>query len=287
VESATADLTPREVEVLELVTEGLSNDEIATRLGISRRTAETHVRALFKKSGATRRGQLARLAAGPPAAAGADPRAGRRLGLYGEAFAALADRHLSLFHDRVELTFWVGDADGQDHVEERRWTEPREYLVFRVLRPIVPDPGLLEPEELQLACEVRGADTRVETRSVLDAEGLLQTLVLFQPGLREPTEWLVRYRSPGLWDPLRRTGTDALGWATATLDRQHGPTVTELTVHVVFPAAAAGPELVEQSGAGAVERTDLPGGRTRLSWRQGGPAAAPVTTGYDWVLRTG
>jgi DNA-binding NarL/FixJ family response regulator len=42
-------LTPREVEVLALLAEGLGNKEIAARLGISDHTVKTHVAAVFAK----------------------------------------------------------------------------------------------------------------------------------------------------------------------------------------------------------------------------------------------
>lgn len=287
----TAELTARETEVLDLVVAGLSNDEVAGRLGISRRTAETHVRTLFKKTGATRRGQLARIAAGEQEPGDHGTLADRRLGLYADALGKLADRHLALIQEQVELTFWIGEDDEQDHVLERRRTVPKQYLIYRILRPIVADPepgsGPLDPDELQANCEVHGEDVQVDVCSVLDGADLPQTLVLFQPGLRTETEWLLRYRSPGLWAPLRRTGADTLTWATGTADRRHRPTLTELTVHVVFPESWRGPELVEQSGHGAVGSERLPGGRTRVSWHQGGPDEPPITAAYDWVLRGG
>jgi DNA-binding NarL/FixJ family response regulator len=54
-----AHLSPREHEVLTAVVEGLSNDEIATRLGISPRTVESHLRRLFERHGAASRTELA------------------------------------------------------------------------------------------------------------------------------------------------------------------------------------------------------------------------------------
>jgi DNA-binding CsgD family transcriptional regulator len=40
-------ITPRHTEILGLVAEGLSNQEIARRLYISPRTVDTHLRAIF------------------------------------------------------------------------------------------------------------------------------------------------------------------------------------------------------------------------------------------------
>ena len=52
-------LTAREREVLRLVVDGASNDEIGGRLGISSRTVESHLRRLFDRFGAASRTELA------------------------------------------------------------------------------------------------------------------------------------------------------------------------------------------------------------------------------------
>jgi DNA-binding NarL/FixJ family response regulator len=57
-EAALEELTPREREVLALVGQGLSNQEIAARLVLSPLTAKTHVARLFTKLGARDRAQL-------------------------------------------------------------------------------------------------------------------------------------------------------------------------------------------------------------------------------------
>src|SRR6185436_7456716 len=57
-----AGLTARQVEVLSLVAEGLTNAEIAERLFVSPRTAEHHVAAVLTKLGAATRQDAARRA---------------------------------------------------------------------------------------------------------------------------------------------------------------------------------------------------------------------------------
>ena len=55
VPAAPGDFTPREQEVLALLSEGLPNRAIAELLGISRHTVKFHVNALLQKLGAERR----------------------------------------------------------------------------------------------------------------------------------------------------------------------------------------------------------------------------------------
>jgi DNA-binding NarL/FixJ family response regulator len=55
-------LTPREIEVLELLAEGLSNKGIALRLGISDQTVKFHVASISGKLGAHSRTGAVRLA---------------------------------------------------------------------------------------------------------------------------------------------------------------------------------------------------------------------------------
>ena len=59
-----ASLTPRERQVARLVSEGLTNREIADRLVISTRTAEGHVERILAKLGFTSRTQVVALVNG-------------------------------------------------------------------------------------------------------------------------------------------------------------------------------------------------------------------------------
>jgi DNA-binding NarL/FixJ family response regulator len=56
-------LTPRELEVVELLASGLSNKEIAERLGVSFHTVKFHVNAILGKLGAASRAEAVALAA--------------------------------------------------------------------------------------------------------------------------------------------------------------------------------------------------------------------------------
>jgi DNA-binding NarL/FixJ family response regulator len=56
-------LTPRELEVVELLASGLSNKEIAERLGVSFHTVKFHVNAILGKLGASSRTEVVALAA--------------------------------------------------------------------------------------------------------------------------------------------------------------------------------------------------------------------------------
>lgn len=55
----TADLTPGESRVLDLIGEGMSNREIAEQLGIAEKTVKNHVTSLLAKMGLQRRTQVA------------------------------------------------------------------------------------------------------------------------------------------------------------------------------------------------------------------------------------
>ena len=61
-----AGVSDREAQVLQLVAQGLSNKEIATRLHLSPRTVEKHVESLLRKLGARSRTQLVALLAPTP-----------------------------------------------------------------------------------------------------------------------------------------------------------------------------------------------------------------------------
>ena len=54
-DSAHMALSAREMEIIELVADGLTNQEIAERLTISKRTVDNHVSNMFTKTGSKNR----------------------------------------------------------------------------------------------------------------------------------------------------------------------------------------------------------------------------------------
>lgn len=63
-ESLVEGLTPREIEVLRLVADGLHNREIAERLGVTEHTVKFHLAAVFGKLGASTRTEAVRKGVG-------------------------------------------------------------------------------------------------------------------------------------------------------------------------------------------------------------------------------
>lgn len=61
-EPPTPDLSPRQKEILESITRGLSNAQIALQLDISTESVKTHVAKLFEKLGAANRSEAVAIA---------------------------------------------------------------------------------------------------------------------------------------------------------------------------------------------------------------------------------
>ena len=58
----SATLSDREVEIIELITTGLTNEQIATQLAISKHTVDNHISNVLKKTGTDNRVALVRWA---------------------------------------------------------------------------------------------------------------------------------------------------------------------------------------------------------------------------------
>jgi DNA-binding NarL/FixJ family response regulator len=51
-------LSARQLQVAQLVTKGLTNEQIATQLGIAKRTVDAHLQNIYAKTGANSRTRL-------------------------------------------------------------------------------------------------------------------------------------------------------------------------------------------------------------------------------------
>jgi DNA-binding CsgD family transcriptional regulator len=256
-------LTARENEIRELAATGLTNEEIAAQLGLSRRTVEAHLRMVFRKTGLTRRTDLG---SGSECDGGARGRVQelerqlatreRQLQSYEAAMKRMIDRQFPLYDEKLEITVKIGSNPLEDVVTEKHWTDPKPYLVYRVVRPItafgIPSNDAIQ--SLAITCQVDRADVGVAVQAVADLDNRPRALVLFQPGLQGAATWTLRYRTPGLWDPLRRDGVDRLVWAAGTLDKRHNDGIGELRVHFEFPADAENADVCERRGAGQIQR---------------------------------
>lgn len=61
-DAQTTALSPRQLQILDSITRGLSNAEIAAQYGINRESVKTHVKRLLKKIGAANRSEAAAIA---------------------------------------------------------------------------------------------------------------------------------------------------------------------------------------------------------------------------------
>ncbi len=121
-------LTPREWEVLALLREGCTNEQIAERLGIALSTARFHVSEILGKLGVTSRGEAAR---GQPEAAPSSVRGHalvppfafvRRLGRLGAGAQVVAGGVLAVVAVGVVLLAWcVMRSSGDSGAAVREW----------------------------------------------------------------------------------------------------------------------------------------------------------------------
>lgn len=282
-------LTDREQQVRDLVAEGLTNADIALQLNIAPKTVESHLRTLFRKLGISRREQVGSDgldASGDPAGG---PEAKLRkleeqLDSYETALRRITARQTPLFSERVDITVTIGDNASEDAVVERRWTTPKPYLVYRVAAPILPDGPAAPPSEddLGMSCEVVGQDVGVAVETFQDRKRRYRTLVTFQPGLQDETEWVLQYRTPGMWNPLRDHGEDQMFWLPGVLEGARATTsITELRVSFLFPEDTTAMDVTEWREYGVTEEDHLPDGRRALRWRQARPGGAS----YRWLLK--
>jgi hypothetical protein len=183
---------------------------------------------------------------------------------YREVIADICLRNGQEFTESIYLTYYIGNNNNDDVVVERRTTWTRTRLVFR-------DTFLARSFELDVDVEGMKPELSVDDGSMyqltwlplLDRAGLpgLHGIVTFHPALRDALTWAIKYTSPKLWDPLRKTGHDFMNY------RLRDAQINKLEATFVFPANATGCMVHERSGAGDIERTfDDSRNQYRVRW---------------------
>jgi DNA-binding CsgD family transcriptional regulator len=283
-------LTIAEEKIFNLLADGRSNEEMAAELGISRRTVESHLYNVYRKYGVHSREELIAQFEQDGGVIGARAsetevrtlrkkvaEQDRQLASYTSTMDKFIDRQFPLFEEAVELTVSIGSRPGEDMVTERHWTSPTPYLVYRVIRPIAAFGPVYDPDAAAISCDVVGADVGIAVDALSDRNGRPVATILFQPGLETRTEWILRYRTPGIWNPLRATGRDTLRWSPGRLDGRSAASIHDLTVHFDFPAATAEPSVAERNEVGEVTYSDS---GLRITYRDHSRAGAL----YEFIL---
>jgi hypothetical protein len=105
----------------------------------------------------------------------------------------------------------------------------------------------------------------------------------FQPGLQDETEWVLRYRAPRMWNPLREHGEDAMAWVPGVMDRAQrtATSITALTVRFLFPSDTTSADVAERRGLGISEVEPSDNGQHVLVWRDPQPSGGR----YEWRLK--
>jgi DNA-binding CsgD family transcriptional regulator len=177
-------LTPREWEVLDLLREGLTNDQIAARLGVSHDTAKFHVSEILGKLGVESRREAALWAGRPKVAFGLAPILAfldaspvRRL-----AAAAIGVAAVALALLAVSVVIMDNRDDGGDDSET---TAPTLAATLQVTSTATPTPGATAgptpthgPREPAFAPDGRTGEPRldaiIDDMLTADAAGLAE-----------------------------------------------------------------------------------------------------------------
>lgn len=171
---------------------------------------------------------------------------------------ALVEGQVWAYEEALEITIWVEN----DKIRERHTTRPiatngHRRLPYRTCRPIVPSRNPRLPavtyNDLDMLGRLENDDGRtIRLMQIQTSKAPIRMIGVFWPPLEDEATWVLDYVSPGLWDPLRRTGTDDFWWETRSpgVDDTESP-FSLLRVNFVFPQNTKEFFVSESSGAGS------------------------------------
>jgi hypothetical protein len=216
---------------------------------------------------------------------------------YVDAIDRIIDQEGPIYAESLEIAVTVGTDDSGDSIVERRCTIPKPRVTQRAIRPIVRNDvdRIVTLEDLDLCYSLQDPTGEL-TYSLNDIAGGITILpigrngkprawLVFDPGLTEPFDWMLRYRPAGLWALLRRDGSDWLKWNDRLpAGAQSNSVLTDLVVKFVFPPSERQPAVSELHGFGSVAtpvRRDE--GGWLIVWRDPNPQGRS----YEWNLAQG
>ncbi|MEV0902524.1 hypothetical protein [Actinoplanes sp. NPDC049802] len=173
----------------------------------------------------------------------------------------------SPFSEKIDLTVRVGDSGSGDKVRHEAVTSPRKPLRYRAFYPVVPDarnpPGFESMEFSGAVLSPRSAGIEILP---IRKDRWIRVVALFRPAVEKPCHWVVEYRSPGLWDPLRESGWDTLTWRMRHDPGADDESVAELTINFVAPAGSC-ISVSERGKRGSIESFSGSMGSQYSIWR--------------------
>jgi hypothetical protein len=176
--------------------------------------------------------------------------------------------------EKIHLVVSIGKSEKDDGVQHEVVTTTSKPLRYRTFYPILPDTRRTPSfETMDFTGTV--ASPRSASLDILPIQKgrWVRVVALFRPAVSGSCHWIVSYRSPGLWNPLRDCGRDTLIWRI----RRHPGTadqgVAEMTIRFVPPTDTS-ITVIEREGRGTVNQAAELTGSKDVTWHV--PNAGPT-----------
>jgi hypothetical protein len=174
-----------------------------------------------------------------------------------------ADAPLS---EEIRLVITIGESAREDRVRHETVTTPTKPLRYRTFYPVIPDTRKTPSfENMDFTGTLVSPESAGLEILPIRKDRWIRIVALFRPAVDGSCHWIVDYRSPGLWNPLREFGRDTLIWR---MWRHPGATekaTTEVTIKFVPPAGTS-VTVTEREGRGTATRSSDPTGSKCAIW---------------------
>ncbi|MCA2215716.1 hypothetical protein [Jidongwangia harbinensis] len=193
-----------------------------------------------------------------------------------EALQYVMEASDASFSEEFNLNIHIGSSDAGDKVRCEVVTIPEGPLRYRSFYPFVSnEPNAPDIENMRFAGEVLSPfGTSVELIP-LRADRWVRVAALFRPVLKAPCRWVVEYRVPGFWRPLRVRGRDTLKWSLRHEPSGNDATVTDFVI-TFFPPSGTILHVAERSRRGSISSNLDSSGDASTTWRINGSRAGDI-----------